>query len=376
MKKEFVNTKKALIFGVKPHWDLSPLPASILCDYLETNSYEVTYICDDLSFFHLIKWKITVSLLKNFINNIFSNRKIDGVKYLSSFSLFPHFSNINKIFTFLHSNFNTRFQSKNIKTSLEDSYDVVFCASYRNYEDFIKTNSKRKIFSIEDNPKGFGILSESLIDKVDKSLEYNNEVEVWCTSKVLIRDSYNFANYYSNGINNNFKVDLRFNTNKKCVYIGAIEDWFDWDLVNNVFNYLGNNFGFTLDIFGHTNKNLNFYIKSDYISYKGSLPNSIVQNSLQKYSVGLIPFKKNNLIKYVNPIKYYEYLSSGLRTVATDWDELIELDYKHIFLANHDNFADSIVNANNSPYLGQEDEIKNFIMNKNYKNIFKNAFKL
>mgnify|MGYP001474998721 CR=1 FL=1 len=375
MKKEFVNTKKAIIFGVKPHWDLSPLPASILSKYLNDNSYEVTYISDDLSIFHFLKWKINISLLKNFINNIFFEKKINGVTHLSSFSLFPHFSNINRIYTFLYTHFNFRFKSKKIKRYFDLSYDLVFCASYRNYEDFIKIKTKRKIFSIEDNPKGFGILSSSLINKADKTIKTQKEIEVWCTSKVLIRDYYNSANYYSNGINENFNVDLRFNTNKKCVYVGALEDWFDWDLVNIVFNKLGKKYGFTLDIFGHANKNIENYIKSDFIEYKGTIPNNLVQNTLQKYSVGIIPFKKDDLIKYVNPIKYYEYLSSGIRTVATDWEELVELKYDYIYLARQDNFADAIIKANQTTFKGHEAKIKNFINKKNYKSIFKNVFK-
>ena len=29
-------------------------------------------------------------------------------------------------------------------------------------------------------------------------------------------------------------------------YVGAIDDWFDWSLVNNVFEELGNSHGFIL----------------------------------------------------------------------------------------------------------------------------------
>ena len=80
-------------------------------------------------------------------------------------------------------------------------------------------------------------------------------------------------------------------------------------------------------------------INSEFINFHGPIDNKLVQSKLLNYSVGIIPFKVNDLIKYVNPIKYYEYLSCGLRTVSTDWDELREHNYPNLFLSDRNNFA-------------------------------------
>ena len=118
---------------------------------------------------------------------------------------------------------------------MSEDFELVFSSSYRNYYDFIGTKSKRKIFSIEDNPYGFGVLDEKFLNKAENKMFNKSDIECWCTSKKLIRKKYSNAKYFSNGINNNFEINLQFLRNKKCIYVGAIDDWFDWSLVNNVF---------------------------------------------------------------------------------------------------------------------------------------------
>ena len=375
MKKESELINRAIVFGIKPPWDASQLPANTLSKYLQEKSYHVTYICDDVSPFHILKWGFTPSVIKNFFKIIFYGIQIGNVTYFSSFSLFPHFSNISNVYTFLFKNFNIRFKSTKLKAALKHYYHISFCASYRNNKDFVEVQAHRKIFSIEDNPKGFGILSEELIEEVENRIKRERSIETWCTSKLLIKERYKKANYYSNGINENFKIDLKHNSNKRCVYIGAIEDWFDWDLVNNTFNQLGND-GYCLDIFGPAPKSISNKIKSDYINFKGRIGNKEVQNLLHNYSVGIIPFKKNDLIKYVNPIKYYEYLSCGLRTVASDWDELVLLDYENIYLASKHNFANKIKLANSETFQNNEKKIFEFLSKRKYEYLFKEVLKV
>jgi hypothetical protein len=374
-KLDHMNNKKVIIFGVKPSWDLSQLPAVNLASYLDRKSCEIVYVSDDLSIFHLLKWQFSLNLFRKFLKTLTKGQKVDNIDYFASFSIFPHFNNINFLYSLLNKYFNVRFRSKHMQMILSQDYDFAFCASYRNFDDFKNIKALRKIFSIEDNPRGFGILSDKLIANVEDKISHDNEIETWCTSKVLIKESYRHAFYFSNGVNKNFDVDIVSNTNKKCVYIGAIEEWFDWDLINETFLYLGKEHGYSLDIFGISNKKIHKKITNQFISYKGSIPNDLVQKTLHKYSVGLIPFKKNELIKYVNPIKYYEYLSSGLRTVATDWEELKELNYEHIYISDKKSFAQMIIDANNNPYKSK-DEIKTFLDTKNYDYIFREVFRV
>ena len=377
MRDRLKSTKKILIFGVKPQWEVSSLPSTNLADYLsKKKDYEVYYISDDLSFFHFFKWGPKVEIFIKFIKSIFKRIKIKNVSYFSSFIFFPRFSNINRLYDFLFSYFNFKFRSKSLKKLLSEDFELVFSSSYRNYYDFIGTKSKRKIFSIEDNPYGFGVLDEKFLNKAENKMFNKSDIECWCTSKKLIRKKYSNAKYFSNGINNNFEINLQFLRNKKCIYVGAIDDWFDWSLVNNVFEELGNSHGFILDIYGNSKKDPKKMINSEFINFHGPIDNKLVQSKLLNYSVGIIPFKVNDLIKYVNPIKYYEYLSCGLRTVSTDWDELREHNYPNLFLSDRNNFAQDILKAHEFNFNGLESELKNFLQSKKYDFIFEEVFKI
>ena len=70
--------------------------------------------------------------------------------------------------------------------------------------------------------------------------------------------------------------------------------------------------------------------KIKYAEYKGPIKNVLLQNVLSKYSVGIIPFSKNDLIDYVNQLNFMNIVT-GLRTVSTSWKEIEELDYPYIF---------------------------------------------
>jgi hypothetical protein len=377
MKDRLKSTKKVLLFGVKPQWEVSSLPSSNLADYLSKDAdYEVYYISDDLSFFHFLKWGIKIEIIIKFIKSILKILKINNVSYLSSLSFFPRFSNVNKFYDFLFSYLNFQHRSKSLKNLLNEDFDLVFSSSYRNYDDFISVRSRRKIFSIEDNPYGFGVLSKDFLSTAEEKMISKKDIEFWCTSKKLIREKYNNAKYFSNGINNNFDINLQFNTNQKCVYVGAIDDWFDWNLVNNVFEELGSSHGFTLDIYGNGRMDPNKMIETKFIKFHGSIDNKLVQRTLLDYSVGIIPFKINDLINYVNPIKYYEYLSCGLRIVSTDWDELREHDYPNLFLSDRDKFSQNILKAHEYDFHGFESELHNFLESKKYNFIFEKILEI
>ena len=197
MRDRLKSTKKILIFGVKPHWEVSSLPSTNLADYLsKKKDYEFYYISDDLSFFHFFKWGPKVEIFIKFIKSIFKRIKIKNVSYFSSFIFFPRFSNINILYDFLFSYFNFKFSYKSLKKLLSEDFELVFSSSYRNYYDFIGTKSKRKIFSIEDNPYGFGVLDEKFLNKAENKMFNESDIECWCTSKKLIRKNTAMQNIF------------------------------------------------------------------------------------------------------------------------------------------------------------------------------------
>ncbi len=175
-------------------------------------------------------------------------------------------------------------------------------------------------------PNNVGELQKELIRRVDFVLATSQSLLEWARS---VRNDGVY--YLPNGVS-----DIFFKENRKLpedfpadgrpvvVYAGTIDTRFDLELlqygvrVEKEFHFLlvgpltdqEQKTGFeTLQI----EDNFTWLGPKDY----GQIP-----AYLQESSIGLIPFRLNELTEAVNPIKYYEYLACGLPVVAPLMREL------------------------------------------------------
>lgn len=110
------------------------------------------------------------------------------------------------------------------------------------------------------------------------------------------------------------------NTSDKIVagYIGTIANWFDWQFVIGLAK-------------SHNQIKVHLY-GPIHTKIPADLPGNIklfppinhrdVYTVMGGFSVGLIPFKKNELTQCVDPIKYYEYKQCHLPIVSTAFGEM------------------------------------------------------
>jgi len=111
-----------------------------------------------------------------------------------------------------------------------------------------------------------------------------------------------------------------------AVYVGAMDYWFDFDLVESAARLLPE-ISFVLvgpeELARRRMKalpNLHLLGRKDF---------SAIPAYLQHADVGLIPFdvgRYPELVNHVHPLKLYEYLACGLPVVAVEWTELKDLD--------------------------------------------------
>ncbi len=120
-----------------------------------------------------------------------------------------------------------------------------------------------------------------------------------------------------------------------ALYVGAIDEWFDFQLLKSVATQC---------------KEINFVIIGPP---KVRLPNDVGSNVFfldrKDYSeipsyiyhcdVGIIPFKDNDLVKYVSPIKMYEFFSLGKPVVSISWEELEGLNSPIYLAKSQDDFV-------------------------------------
>lgn len=124
--------------------------------------------------------------------------------------------------------------------------------------------------------------------------------------------------------------------NKKQVfgYIGSIAKWFDWNVIIQLAN---ENPNAQIRIIG-PKYTLDMPELPENISIESAIEHSKVATEIRKFDYGLIPFKINHLTTSVDPVKYYEYLSAGIKIISTPFGEMKErVDSGKVFDFNNYN---------------------------------------
>lgn len=143
----------------------------------------------------------------------------------------------------------------------------------------------------------------------------NNAIEL-----PKIEKHTNLPNEVSNAI------DKIKNIRLSMVYIGTIDEWFDFDSVNYVLDKID---GLELVLFGPLRGTLPNKRK---IHYLGTVQRDYIFDIMQVADILVMPFKLNELIRSVNPVKLYEYIYAGKHVIATKYGETLKFEkYAHLY---------------------------------------------
>jgi len=105
-------------------------------------------------------------------------------------------------------------------------------------------------------------------------------------------------------------------------YVGALwGEWFDWDLLYSTATAIPD---VAFVLVGNASEEMMSAAakQAENIFFVGLKPQSEIPSYLSFSDACIIPFKADNITKYVNPLKVYEYLAMGKPVVATDMEEL------------------------------------------------------
>jgi len=120
----------------------------------------------------------------------------------------------------------------------------------------------------------------------------------------------------------------------RALFVGSLSSWFDWELLRKV-AFLRPNISFVVVGRGEFPKNLpqNVYLL-------GPRPHEKIPAYMQHADVGLIIFKDLPLIRKIEgPLKFYEYLASGLPVVSVPYGDLKKMAPFALFGDTPDEFA-------------------------------------
>ena len=238
------------------------------------------------------------------------------------------------------------FLAKKTANILPDTkFDFVFCESLFFPRLLQKISYKKLVVRLPDNFSGFWKGNNTLISAEKNLLKSADIIASPSTLKVKeLNNEYKQKRiiHLDNGVDVALykkiysKPALYQNSPFNAVYVGAISTWFDMDMLFKIAN-LKPNWQFT--IIGKAPK----ISAPSNIKFVGEKKDNNKIPYLQHANVGIIPFEteiNKSLINYVNPIKMYEYLASGIPVISTEWVELSLINAPIMLAKNADDFAE------------------------------------
>lgn len=235
---------------------------------------------------------------------------------------------------------------------------------------------KKSILRIADYSKGFNAVSDA---QFDAEINIANKVDAVIYTAKNLKEKYaeikdkSKMKYVPNGIDLDFfktadrslPQELEDIPEPRVIYVGAIHDWFDVDLVHYCAKNLPN---YSFIIIGPEQKDLSLLKKLKNIHILGSIPYAKILAFLYNSQVGIIPFNVKDypdLVNSINPLKVYEYFAAGIPVVAISWQELKQLE-DLVFLSNSK--EDFILNIEKSMHSDKDrmDKAANFIKDNDW----------
>ena len=235
---------------------------------------------------------------------------------------------------------------------------------------------KKSILRIADYSKGFNAVSDA---QFNAEINIANKVDAVIYTAKNLKEKYNQIKdkskmkYVPNGIDLDFfktadrslPQELEGIPEPRVIYVGAIHDWFDVDLVHYCAKNLPN---YSFIIIGPEQKDLSLLKKLKNVHILGAISYDKIPAFLYNSQVGIIPFNVKDypdLVNNINPLKVYEYFAAGIPVVAISWQELKQLE-DLIFLSNSK--EDFMLNIEKSMHSNKDrmDKTANFIKDNDW----------
>ncbi|MGE5498972.1 MAG: glycosyltransferase [Syntrophothermus sp.] len=361
--------EKKVFIASSNHWS-SPITVGThhFAKFFLRNGWKVGFVSDPVSPFHLLNG------LTPELKDRFSIWKSGGISHENLWTYVPFsiFTPHNKPLldsSSIQNNWH-KLTIPNVKKKIAkekfSKVDLLYFDSAQQSFWLDYVDHKKSIFRIADMNSGFNkhttALQErekKLAQKVDLVLYTARNLEPYVRSlkpKEMM--------YFPNGVDyNHFATienpsvpgDMKSINKPIVMYVGAINVWFDFELMN----YLAEKLPEVSFVFiGPSQLAETKLNKLSNIHLLGSKKYDEIPYYLHNADIGIIPFNVkgySELLDYVNPLKLYEYLACGLPSISSSWAELRTIGSPAILCEEKDEFIDGI-----RKILGHSGDKKNY----------------
>jgi len=329
--------------------------------------WKTAYIANPLSPFNTLLGQNRSSSIRRLKNHIQTGSTIKkNLWYYVPFTLIPFHNRTIFDRKWFIDNYH-RFTFPSIKTVIKtkgfSAVDVLWIGTVNQkyWQEIL--DYKFCIFRLSDNTREFRKSGKVLSDSQEQVILASDCILV--TSLVLLeeyRQKYSHKKfvYFPNGVNlSNFIRDKYIRPDEYsgiddriALYIGAIGDWFDHELLITVARQCPD---ISFFIIGVDDNGKMSKISARNIHYLGPRSYEQIPDYIYYSDCGIIPFDDSLLVQSISPLKMYEFFSLGKPVISKSWREL-RLIKSPCFLAEDarqfvDFLKDDHTFAVNSDYL-------------------------
>lgn len=151
---------------------------------------------------------------------------------------------------------------------------------------------------------------------------------------------------------------------KICLtYIGTISSWFDFDLIKKL-----DDKKYVVKLYGPVD--VKAKVQKNNIYYYGSIQHEKIFQIMQEADILIMPFKVNELIRSVNPVKLYEYIYSNKPVISVKYTETEKFN-DFVYLYESGNVEDftmniEIIRQNSFSSKNTRNKIDDFLINNTW----------
>jgi len=322
------------------------------------HGWNTAYITNPLSPFSTILGNNKKLILDSLLNHIKNGEKInEHLWYYVPFTFIPYHNHVMFDKKWFMNNY-YKFTVPSIKSILKKmdlfSVDVLWLGTP--HQKFLQDilDYRCCIYRVCDNLNEFSNSHDVLLQTEEEVIQSSDYVLV--ASKILLEELKNrFRNkefiYCPNGVDlSNFvrnqynkPKEYRLISNRIALYIGAISEWFDRELLVNIarqcpevtFVIIG------IDRLGKMKNPI-----GNNVIYLGPKKHSEIANYIYYCDCGIIPFDNSKLVQSISPIKMYEFFSLGKPVISRAWEELKLLDSPCLLANNVSEFVELLKDRN------------------------------
>lgn len=277
-----------------------------ICEYLSQKEIEITYFS-----------------ITPFLKQRIFHKKLNEYLCIKDKYVLPYASKISII---------KKINIIYVKHLLNKKYDIVVLTHPNQYDylpEKLKNNAKIIYECMDNIPYFYEGEIKNEVNLQEKQLCKNAHQiitsSVYLKNKIIKEYKVDtkkinvIKNALDKSLKNEYKSVIKLKS-PNLIYIGTISEWLDIKILNK---YAKDNPQYTIYLIGPVESKIMNKINNNIV-FLGKVEHEEVKKYIKAGEIMLIPFKINELIKGVDPVKLYEYLALNKPVITSYWGELEE----------------------------------------------------